>query len=362
MTTRTKIVTAVIIGVLVAASVAIIREKKMTLASTAPMKHYKMVVSVIEIKRQAVQLSLPYLATVLSDQNVQLSSRIAARIEMMAPCGSSVRKGEILVKLDQKEFLTKKRSLQLQIESVKAELSAKESALTTAEASHRRTKALLDVKGASQEKYEKERSAIAALQSGLSSLHNKISILHSGIAEIDAALSYAVLKSPINGTLSKCFANAGDISMPGRVLLSIESTQGKYLNVRSAESIHPTSLIFEGQKYPLISMQHSVNGLDEYRAYLSTSRPSGVRLNVSLVTYEGEGIQVPLGALLQKEHKAYCFTVANERANAIEVKIIARGEEGVVIEGVQPGEKLIIAKPDILLKLLGGVPISIKGV
>ena len=280
----------------------------------------------------------------------------------MVRCGSHVHKGDLLVKLDQRELQAKKVALLFQIASTKADLAAKKSALSSAQASHQRTQALLEVKGASQESYDKETTAIAALQAALSSLHNKIGILHSGISELEASLSYAVLTSPIDGTVSKCYVNKGDLSAPGKPLLSIESKSEKYLLARTADNILPKALIYQEKRYPLIPMHHSFNGLDEYRAYIQSDRPSGERINVSLVIYEGEGIKIPLGAILQKEQKAYCFVSGGDRAIPVEVQIIARGEDGVIVEGLKAGDKVVTAKPDILLKLLSGVPIATGGI
>jgi len=361
MTTKTRIITVITVGALLAASILVLRNKKVASAAVAPMKSYAMVVSSEPIESKNISLSVPYLAEVKSDKSVILSSRIASRIEEIVTCGNSVHQGDILVKLDVSELDEKRKSLALQMTSVKADLVAKKILLETTEASHKRTKALLDIKGASEEKYDKESSAISGLKAAVVSLENQIGIIGSGMSQIDTAMTYAILKSPIDGIASKCYANVGDISLPGKPLVNVESNTGKYLLVRSADTVQPKALNYKGKVYPLIPMQNTYNGLNEYRAYIETPRSSGERVTISLITYQDTGVKVPLGALLQKEDKTFCFTRNGNYAKAVEVKILARGEEGVVVEGLKEGEQLIVAKPDILLKLLSGVPLVVRG-
>ncbi len=360
MTKKAKILTALAIGTVIAAGIMAIKNKKHELAEIPIMKSYAMVVSTMDVKKTHVLLSLPYLATVKSDKSVVLSSRIAARVEHLAECGSTVKKGETVVSLDQRDLKDKKSALLLQINSTKAALSAKKIALSTAIASHKRTQKLLRIKGASKEMFDNEKSQIEGLKAASTSLENKVSILHANLSEIQTALSYAVLTAPQDATVSKCFINPGDMAMPGKPLLRLESNTGKYLLLRSAATEDVASLMYEGKAYPLLALKNTFNGLREYRADIPTERPDDEQVSVALVTYDDIGVKVPLDALLQTEGKDYCFIAHGSKTEVRSVEILARGVEGLVVSGLKEGEKIVIAKPDILLQLLGGKPIAVK--
>ena len=360
MKTISKITTALAVAGLLAAGVIIIKNKKESLSKTPSMKSYAMIISSIKPKTQEVSLSLPYLAVIESDKNVALSSRISARIEKIIKCGSKIRKGEVLVKLDDSELKEKINSINLQILSIKAEIVAKENLLNISKASHKRTKELLTVKGASQELYDKEQANIISLNAIITSLKNQINILKSSISQIETSLSYTTLTSPIDGIASQCFANIGDISKPAKPLLNLESKNGKYLLIRSSDDIKPKAVKFEGIEYPLLAMQSTFNGLNEYRAYIQTTRSTGERVNISLITYKESGLKLPINALLQKDSKTYCFVINKNKADAVELRIIAEGDEGVVVSGLKDGAEVVIAKPDILLKILAGVSIVVE--
>lgn len=361
MTTKSRIMIVMTLGILLVIAVSKFYTKKSELVNEPVMKSYAVIVSSQPVRNAIVSLSLPYLATVQSDKDVVLSSRTSSRILEMVKCGSPVKKGDILIQLDSDELNDKKSVLKLQIASTQVDIMAKKVLLDTALSSHERTKALLKVRGASKEQFDKESSSISDMEAALQSLKNQIEILNLNISQIDNALSYTILKSPINGVASECNANIGDIAAPGKPLITVESESGKYLLVRFSGNISSNEITYKNKIYPLIPMKSTFNGLNEYRAYLDTSRSSGERVTVSVTTYHAEGIKVPLKALLEKEGKTYCFVIRGEHAVPVAVNIIARGEEGVVVKGLKEGEELVIAQPDILLKLLSGVPLRIRG-
>jgi len=351
------LVAVVAIG-LVVAGVSLIKEKKEKLAQDKPMKSYTMLVSTMDIKKQDVILTLPYLATIQSDNNIFISSRIATRIEKIVQCGKKVKKGELLVKLDSKELLAKKSALNLQIDTTTSNIAAKQNSLVTMEASHERTKKLLEVKGASQESYDKEASSIISLKAAINALRNKIKILKTNLIEIDSAISYAIISSPISATVSKCYMNQGDITNPSKPILRLESQKGKYLLVRSGIKVN--ELIYKNKVYPLIKLNNTYNGLEEYRSNISSDLSTNQRVDVNLLIFHAQGIKVPLGAILQKQNHTYCFVANGDKADIVEVNILAQGVEGTVVDGLKDGSKVVVAKPDILLKLLAGVGISTK--
>jgi len=354
-----KIIWIIIVMLLVAGGVIAVKKKRQNLARIPPMTVYHQVVEVTTPTTTDITLTLPALAELRSDRDVTLSSRLSSRIISIARSGDMVHKGQVVVTLDHADLLARKEALQLQDSSLDGEISAQEVSLKTAEASHKRTKVLLDAQGASVEQYDTETSRIASLKAGLQSLQSKKATLVQNIKEIDNLLSYAVIESTIDGMVSSTFANAGDMAMPGKPLLSIQAEDGKYLLLRTADTLQPTKVNFEGKSLSLTPLNHTFMGLSEFRADVDTSRSSGERLPVQLVIYHGSGVMIPLSAILQKDKQSFCFIPENEHARPLLIKIIATGTEGAVVEGLT-GQKVIVAQPDILLKLLAGTPISIK--
>lgn len=354
-----KIIWLLIAVLLMGGGVVLVKKKKQAMANIPPMKLYHQVVEVMNPITKDILLTLPALSEIHSDQDVELSSKLSARITSMVKSGDTVKKGQVVVTLDHEDLLAKREAIVLQIASLEAEISAQRIALSTAQASHARTKLILDARGASVEQYDTEESKIASLKAGLKGLTSKEGMLEQNSKEVENLLSYAVIVSPIDGSVSSTSANVGVIAMPGKPLMSIQADSGKYLLIRTADDILPTEVIFEGLHHPLLPLNHTYKGLDEYRADVETKRSSGERLPVRLVIYKGAGTMIPLSALLQKEGQSLCFIPEGEKVLPVPVKVVASGSEGVVVDGLQASQ-VIVAKPDILLKLLAGTPITVK--
>ncbi len=328
-----RVVILLIIGVIVVGGMKIIKAKRAKEAQAPIAKVYPLVVKTISVTPSEAKLTLPFLAEVENDENVMLTSRMSARLIAIKKSGEKVQQGDTLVKLDTEE-------LRADINSVKISLS---NLIKT----HKRTQKLYRVKGASIEQLQKEESNIATLRAKLATLNSK--------------MSYATLISPVSGTVTKAFASNGSIAMAGKPLLNISATKGFSLIVRLPDSIDPKSIIFEQKEYPVHPLGSTFHGLNEYKAYVDASGLSvGERTDVRIVLFDTEAIKLPFDAILNRDGKSYILVIKKNKAVPQEVHIIQKGEEGVVIKESLLKERIVVAKPDILLKLVTGVAVKVE--
>ena len=324
------ILIVVIVAIAVVTKVKALKKEENSLPTP---KIYPIIVKNIKVKKQNIILTLPSLAEVLNDKDVILSSKIPARVEKIALSGKTVKKGEIVAQLDTKD-------LQDEIKATKVLL---QNILKT----HKRTKELLKVKVASVEQYQKEESQIASIKAKLANLKN--------------SLSYAVIKSPVSGVVSKTFINQGSITMPGKPVLSISSKNGFYLMVRVPSDTDIKGVIFENKIYTAIKLGTTFHGLAEYKVYVDKKLISGDRVEIDVITFNNKGILLPFDAVLDQNGKSVVLVVNKNKINIKKVNILKRGEQGVVIDNDELVNKnIIVAKPDILLKLVSGYPFTIR--
>jgi RND family efflux transporter MFP subunit len=340
------------IAVVVVAGVAVagikkVKEARAHDANLPQAKIYPIVVSTMTPKLQDVKLTLPYLAEVKNDQDVQLSSRIAARITYIKPSGSRVKKGEVVVRLDTTDIASS-------LKSVEGQIKAAQTSLSNLKSTHKRTLELIKVQGASVEESQKEENLIANTQAQLATLQQKA-------IELKNALGYATIISPVNGLISKTFASKGAISAPTRPLVAISSKDGFYLLVRVPTEMSIQGVKFDGKFYPATPLGSTFHGLAEYKVYTGkTNLTSGDRVEVSVVVFNQKGILLPFDALLNRNGKSYVLEVANNRATAKEVHILKSAQQGVVVSENLQGKQIVVAKPDILLKLISGYALKVK--
>ncbi len=338
---------AVVVAGLAAGGIKAIKNAKAKDAAQPIAKIYPIVVPTLAPKLANVELTLPYLAEVANDKDVKLAPRIAARVLSITPSGSRVKKGEVVVKLD----ITNIRS---SLKSVKDQMAAAKVALENLKSTHKRTLDLLKVQGASIEESQKEATMIASAEANLNALKQKE-------IELQNNLSYATITSPVNGIIAKTFASKGTLSAPGHPLLAISSKNGFYIMLRVPTDLSVEGVILNKKEYSAMPLGSTFHGLAEYKVYTGDSKLiSGDRVQVDVITYHQKGIKLPFNAILNRNGKSYVLVAQGNKAQAEEVHILQSAEQGVVVSDNLEGKRIVIAKPDILLKLLSGYALSIK--
>jgi len=338
------------IAVIAALGVAGVKKIQAAKAADAGMqkaKIYPIVVSTMAPTVVDAKLSLPYLAVVQNDKDVMLSSRIAARIINIKNSSTSVKKGDVIARLDT-------TTIKSNLKSIENQISAANIALKNLKATHKRTTDLLNVQGASIEQSQKEATMIATTEAKIAGLKQKE-------IELNNNLSYAVITSPVDGVIAKSMGSDGAMSMPGKPLAQISAKNGFYLMVRVPTDINIKGVSFNGKDFPAIALGSTFHGLAEYKVYTSDSKlTSGDRVEVDVITYKAKGLLLPFDALLNRDGKSYVLVVHGNKAEAKEVHILQSAEQGVIVLEGFNGEKIVIAKPDILLKLTSGYELEVK--
>lgn len=313
-------------------------------------KIYSITVSCMKTELKQVMLTLPYLAQTQNDKDVNLASRVAARVEFVQRSGKSVKRGEVIARFDN-------TSIQANRKSFEAQLAAQKIALDNLVSSHKRTLELMSVKGASIEQSETEEGKIALLEAGIESIKQNLN-------DINNSLTYTTLTSPVDGQISRTMVNGGDMVMPGQPVANISANSDFYLLLLVPTNIKVYGVMADGKHYDAIPLNSTLNNLAQYKVYVdSENRMTGDRVEVDVVVFEGNAIQLPFDAVLNREGESYVLTKEkdNDIAVAVKIDIIETGEQGVVISNNDlAGKQIVIAKQDILLTLLSGISIKVK--
>jgi hypothetical protein len=79
---------------------------------------------------------------------------------------------------------------------------------------------------------------------------------------------------------------------------------------------------------------------------------------VNVIVFKGQAVKLPFDAVLNRDGKSFVLLNDDNKAKAIPVNIIQTGEDGLVVSNSEiVGKEIVVAKQDILLKLLGGLTI-----
>ena len=333
-----------VVALLVIGGVKLIKKRKAAEAKTPAANEYAVIVKSIHPKRGEVKLTLPAIAQSGSDSNVVVASKVAGRVLFAKKAGDIVKEGEVLVKVDATSLKASLKSIEHSIQSAKV-------ALANAVATHKTTARLLKVGGATKEQFDAEQVKIDSLKAKVASLLSKK-------ANILDSLSYATIKAPSEAIIAKSMVSVGDLAMPGKPLMKLTAKAKSYLLVRLPNSAK--SVIYEDKEYALNPLNSTFNGLKEFRANIDRALPSGEREDVEIVNFKGQGTKLPLDAILNRDGKSYAFALNDKKVVPIELNIVASGQEGVVVSNNLDGKEIVVAKPDILLRLISGYPVIVK--
>ena len=340
-------VAIVIAGGIVGLGIKAIKNARKDDASLPVAKIYPIAVKEMTLQYQKTVLTLPTLAEVANDQDVVLSSRIAARVVNSKESGLHVNKGEVVAQLDKTDIRSNKIAVQ-------EELNAAKTTLQNLQATHKRTAELMSVHGASVEEFQNEATAIAQTQA-------KIVSLKQQIIGLDNSLSYATITSPISGVVTKRQENEGALGMPGKPLLYVSAKSGFYLIVRVPSDVAVKGVVFHDKRYSATALNSTQNGLNEYRVNIDdTNVTSGDKLSAQIITFDDQGTFVPFDGILNRDAKSYVLILENGKVLPKEVHISQSAQQGVMLQENMAGTKIVIAKPDILLRLIGGYPLKIE--
>jgi len=373
-----KLILLVLAAIVVAAGVTLVKNRKAQLAMVKPPAVLPVVVDTATLIQKPVTLTLPAMGIIKSDLSPTLSTKISSRITAVYKNeGDRVKKGDILATLDASDLIARKQGLLLkkqglgfEIDGSRHTIKSLEASLASAEEIHKRTGALLKVKGASMEQYRNEEVGITKIKSQLASAHNGISALEKNqqalgqnIKEIENLLTYTTITSPISGTVSRRMAMVGDMTGPGKTLFQISAESGFYINLSLPDSINPHHIIFKDKKLTLVPKnQATATGLVQYLAALPHGEGvvDGQYVNVRVVVYENRTTLIPMDGILNVGSNSFIYILENNQAKKITVHVVARGSEGLVVDRDFSGKTIITAKPDILLRVSAGVPILIS--
>lgn len=372
------LVLVLVVVALVLGGAFLLKQRKAMLATAPKPAPVPVVADTIRIERKPVRLTLPAMAEVVNDTSVQLSAKFPARISTISkPEGSTVKAGETVGLLDDADLLAKAAAIRTQQASIDLDLLSKQQAMDAArvalehaERSHERTKALFQVKGASIEQMQEEQTRIASLKAQLEASKNAVGILRNSrivldetLKEIADARSYTQLVSPIDGVVAAWYAHPGDMAVSGKSIVRIVGSSGMVLAVRLPEHIMAEAVVFRGKKLSLVSRKMAgPTGLWEYRAMLPPDAGviEGDMPAIDVVVYEGEGPLIPLEALLRIGDRDSVLVYRDGKVVRQPIHILARGVEGVVTDTDVNGSTLVAAPPDLLLRILAGVPVKIR--
>ena len=177
--------------------------------SSAPENRKPVAVKSVKVQLLDAQSFNEFAGTVQSSVTVQISARIVAHLqEIPVHSGTFVKKGELLLRLDDGD--------------IRARMKQAQSQLTAAEATRDEAqKDMLRYQDLVKSNIE-PRQRLEQAESRAKNAAAAVETARQQLAEANETLGYTEIKAPFDAVVVEKFAQQGDLAAPGRILLTLQ--------------------------------------------------------------------------------------------------------------------------------------------
>lgn len=181
-----------------------------------------------------------------------IESQVSAQIlSVFFTPGKAVKKGDVLIELDARRLKTQSKQTRERLsvagkqlaQARKGEDEAR-AGLDQAKAAHERTKKLFDSGIVASQKLEIDRSAFLQAKARLEKAQEAVLAAKSAVRQVQEvvkeasiALGYSKITSPDDGVVTERMADPGDLAVPGKPLLVIQTSGSLRLEAHVREGL-----------------------------------------------------------------------------------------------------------------------------
>lgn len=301
---------------------------------------------VIAVKPHAVDLTFPSEAVVEAIQQATVGAQVPGRVlEVKADAGQTVKKGDVLMRIDAREAAEAARAAEAQY--------------ANARVNYERTRSLVAQKFMSAAALDKAKADFDAAAANR--------------AAAGASQSHATILAPITGIVARRHAELGDMAMPGTPLFTIYQPGGLRVTasipqyrlkdmraVKTARVEFPES----GQWVDATAVQvlptaDAATHVSQVRVTLPTvpEATPGMFARVHFVTGQAEKLTVPASAVLRRGEVAAVYVqAADGRLSLRQLRLgdaLGRGEIEV-LAGLATGDQVVTEPVKAAIQLKSG--------
>lgn len=379
---------------------------------------YKVNVQIVEPVFRKYQEKLVFSGTSDTRKSTRVSFQVSGEIrEMNFEVGQPVNKGDILARLDDKQYeanlgialaqvssaqasynkylvgfraedkaMAKAGMLQARanMEHAKSELERYENVYREDAVAKQQYDTVLNQYRVAREQYNSARSHYEMTSAGYTREDKAIALSNvqvagSNLKSAEVQLSYTVLKAPLDGVISEKIAEIGALVGPGNPVYEIQSHSANdfviYVPSIHMEKIHRgdvadvTFLNFPGRVIKAVVWEIQPVADQEAKSYRvklklkESPEMKGLSGIVGKATFYFKGkvrsATVPLSCIREKKDKSgyYVFAVREGRAEPVDVKVLRIEDEQVMISAVLPDKSQVVVSGQEYLN--SGAPVNV---
>jgi membrane fusion protein, multidrug efflux system len=273
-------------------------------------------------------------ANILPLEQVELSSPVSGNVlEIYFQEGQQVKRGQLLVKIDDRAWIAQRRGLEARLSSAESDLN--------------RGQSLLEIEGASQEDVDRLQSEVTNIQ--------------AQIEELQVMINLANVRAPFSGRVGMRNFSTGAFLAQGQIITRLVQTNK--VRIDFTLPARYSSLIKEGQEitvkpsasndtarakvYAISPMLDVATRSLQVRAMLDNDDNLFMPGDFATVTIDVDQLQdallVPSESIIPELNAHVVYKVENGRAKRQEVEVGIRTENSVhITRGIVEGDTVLV--------------------
>lgn len=297
-----------------------------------------MLVDIVEVQGHANARHTEYPGQTEAKDNTDLSFKVAGNIrKVYVKEGDHVTQGQVLVRLDSRDYETQLAATESEYRQVKAECE--------------RVMAMHAENAVSDNNYDKARSGLERITAKLKNHRDQ--------------LDDCVIRAPYAGYVSHVYRSDNEAAGPGIPVVGLFTSTGIEVVINVPETEHArrgqkatyqaTFSALPGRVFPLhlrsVSQQANANQLFQMRLSLASDVHEvtpGMSAMVSIdheATPGDDKTQVPVGALCNEGGQAYVFVYDSAKNTVhktpVEVEALLTDGHAVIAQGIAAGQQVV---------------------
>ena len=321
-----KIILILLLIIVIAAGAALLNKRKQSLTKAPLATPMTYTIKIVEPKTRTISQTSTFLAKLESANSAAISSKLSGRIKtLLVHESQEVDQGDLLVRIDDQE-------IRAAIKALQAQLLFAEKQRNYSKTQYQRNLALFEAGGLAQEKLEDSEVNLSRAAATVEELEQKISSLKN-------ELDYLAIKAPFAGIIGTIFLRQGDLAVPGRPLLSLNSRPQKLTfsftpgadEISTGQEVRRNRVKI-GETTNLYNDASNGLAVAEVSLNKRLERPNDSYLTIELITKTASGCTVPITALLHRKQGTSVMLYQDDHFKEKPITVLAQGKEFALID------------------------------
>ena len=161
---------------------------------------------------------------VVPEKKVEISTRRSGYVvEVLVDEGSKVKRGQVLLRIDPSDLRSSLEEAEKKVLQAKELYEASLARFRVAKKTYGRFKELFREGAVTEQELDEARAKFEEARASLEAAKIQVEIAKKNLGKLRSELRYVEIRSPIDGYVSKRNVDPGDLAVPGKVLLVVES-------------------------------------------------------------------------------------------------------------------------------------------